>query len=245
MGRLPFQIKICGVTTQDDAAVAAFAGASAIGLNFYPSSKRFVTLEEASKIKRVKRAMDGLRESEQSEYITPTAALAIIGVFVNHSVVEFTSSHSIVKFDWLQLHGDETPEFVKQVKTSLGLPIMRALRWGRDGSKPIDEYLQQCAAEGCLPDALLIDAHVKGEYGGTGETADWEAIVRWRDSRQFDIPLVLAGGLTPDNVAAAIRTVRPDAVDTASGVESAPGRKDAERVRAFITEAKQAFAALG
>jgi phosphoribosylanthranilate isomerase len=91
----------------------------------------------------------------------------------------------------------------------------------------------------------LIDAHKPGEYGGTGKTADWEAIAKWRESRRFDIPLVLAGGLTPENVARAIQFVRPDAVDTASGVESAPGRKDPTRVQAFIAEAKQAFAAIG
>jgi phosphoribosylanthranilate isomerase len=109
---------------------------------------------------------------------------------------------------------------------------------------PIDEYLEQCAALGCLPDALLIDAHKPGEYGGTGETADWEAIARWRDKKQFDIPLVLAGGLTPYNVAEAIQIVRPDAVDTASGVEISPGRKGSELVRAFVAEAKRAFAAI-
>ena len=119
-----------------------------------------------------------------------------------------------------------------------------ALRWGREGSGGIDEYLTQCAALNCLPDALLIDSHKVGEYGGTGETADWEAIAKWRENRRFDIPLVLAGGLTPENVARAIQIVRPDAVDTASGVESAPGRKDSDRVRAFIAEAKQAFAAM-
>ncbi len=132
-------------------------------------------------------------------------------------------------FDWVQLHGDETPEFVSRLKAKLGLPVMRALRWGEEGSGPIDEYLQQCAALGCLPDAVLIDAHVKGEYGGTGETADWEAIAQWREKSRFDIPLVLAGGLTAENVAQAIQIVRPDAVDTASGVESSPGHKDPER----------------
>ena len=115
---------------------------------------------------------------------------------------------------------------------------------GREGSSPIDEYLQQCAALNCLPDAVLIDSHKTGEYGGTGKTADWEAIAKWRESRRFDIPLVLAGGLTPDNVARAIQIVRPDAVDTASGVESSPGRKDPARAQAFIAEAKRAFAAM-
>jgi phosphoribosylanthranilate isomerase len=228
MGRLPFQIKICGVTIAADAAVAVEYGAGAIGLNFFTGSRRHIDPLEAQDI--------ALIDSYE---------LAVVGVFVNHTASEIASIVTHVEPTWLQLHGDETPEFLRQVKSALGLPIMRALRWGRDGSGSIDEYLQQCGALGCLPDAVLIDAHKAGEYGGTGETADWEGIARWRENRRFDIPLVLAGGLRPENVAEAIRVVRPDAVDTASGVESSPGRKDADRVRAFIAEAKRAFAAMG
>jgi phosphoribosylanthranilate isomerase len=251
MRRLSFQIKICGVTSGTDAAHAIKQGADAIGLNFYAQSKRFINLDEAAQV-----------------CSTISQNAPVVGVFVNSSVMEVSTVRSygrdglvfqcfdgateeldetqpIPLFDWIQLHGDETPEFVRQVKASLGLPIIRALRWGREGAGPIDEYLQQCAALDCLPDAVLIDSHTAGEYGGTGQTADWEAIAKWHASKRFDIPLVLAGGLTPENVAEAIRIVPPDAVDTASGVESAPGCKDAERVRAFIAEAKRAFAALG
>jgi phosphoribosylanthranilate isomerase len=227
MSRLPFQIKICGVTTAADAAAAIEYGASAIGLNFFAGSKRHVDPLEAQNIARV--------DSHE---------LAVVGVFVNHTVSEIASIVTHVEPTWIQLHGDEPPATIKLIKEAVDLPVIRALRWGPEGGAAIDEYLQQCAALGCLPDAVLIDAHKPGEYGGTGETADWEAIARWRENRPFDIPLVLAGGLTPENVTEAIRIVRPDAVDTASGVESAPGKKDPVKVKAFIDEAKQAFAAL-
>jgi phosphoribosylanthranilate isomerase len=227
MGRLPFQIKICGVTNAADASSAIEAGATAIGLNFFSGSKRHIDPLTAQTIARI--------DAHQ---------LAVVGVFVNHTVSEIASIVTHVEPTWIQLHGDEPPSVIKHLKEAVDLPVMRALRWGQQGSEPIDEYLKQCAALGCLPDAVLIDAHVKGEYGGTGETADWEAIARWREQRRLEIPVVLAGGLTPENVARAIEIVRPDAVDTASGVESSPGRKDPKRVRAFIAEAQRAFATL-
>ncbi|HZZ29066.1 MAG TPA: phosphoribosylanthranilate isomerase [Pirellulales bacterium] len=248
MSRLPFQIKICGVTSSEDAAVAIEHGAGAIGLNFFTGSRRHIDPLEAQNIARV--------DSHE---------LAVVGVFVNHTVSEIASIVTHVEPTWVQLHGDELPKVIKHVKEAVDLPIMRALRWGPEGSTPIDEYLKQCAALNCLPDAVLIDAHKPGEYGGTGETADWEAIARWREKKQFDVPLVLAGGLTPENVAEAIRIVKPDAVDTASGVEfsvaaplrdadpsfgetrlreNTPGKKDPARVKAFIEEAKRAFAAV-
>jgi phosphoribosylanthranilate isomerase len=227
MGRLPFQIKICGVTNVADASAAIEAGVTAIGLNFFSGSRRHIDPLEAQTIARI--------DSHE---------LTVVGVFVNHKASEIASIVTYVEPTWVQLHGDESPKVIKHVKESIDLPVMRALRWGQEGSDPIDEYLQQCAALGCLPDAVLIDAHVKGEYGGTGQTADWEAIAHWRESRRFDIPLVLAGGLTSENVARAIQIVRPDAVDTASGMEASSGRKDPDRVRKFIAEAKRAFAAL-
>ena len=228
MSRLPFHIKICGVTTTADVAIAMEYGAGAIGLNFFTDSQRHVDLLEAQNIARI-----------------DSHKLTIVGVFVNHTVSEIASIVTRVEPTWVQLHGDEPAASVKLIKESVDLPIIRALRWGREGSGPIDGYLEQCAALGCLPDTVLIDAHQLGEYGGTGQTADWEAIARWLEKKQFDIPLVLAGGLTPENVAEAIATVQPDAVDTASGVESAPGKKDPALVKAFVDEAKRAFAGIG
>jgi phosphoribosylanthranilate isomerase len=225
MQRLPFRIKICGVTTPDDAAMAIGYDASAIGLNFYAGSKRHV---------------DPLMAQNVS--LLHSTTVPIVGVFVNHSVSEIASIITHVEPTWVQLHGDEKPAVIKHVKEAVDLPVIRALRWSRDGGKPIGEYLQQCDALGCLPEAVLIDSYAPGQYGGSGQTTDWEAIARWREIRTFDVPLVLAGGLTPENVAEAIRIVRPDAVDSASGVEIAPGKKDPAKVKAFVEEAKRAFA---
>jgi phosphoribosylanthranilate isomerase len=223
MNPLPFQIKICGVTTAEDAKIAVDAGADAIGLNFYPRSKRFVTREQA---RRITAAIP--------------AGVTKVGVFVNASLEEITSAIFAASLGLVQLHGDEPPEFLAQIR----LPVMRALRWGANGQREIDEYLANCAAQHCALIALLLDSQISGQFGGTGETADWDAISTWRERRRFDIPLVLAGGLTPGNVAAAIAAVRPDAVDTASGVETSPGRKDRGLIRAFVEAARGAFDAL-
>jgi phosphoribosylanthranilate isomerase len=106
----------------------------------------------------------------------------------------------------------------------------------RQSLTAIDAYLDRCRQEGRLPDALLVDAHVPGEYGGTGQVAPWDLLAEYRPP----VPLILAGGLTPENVAEAVRRVRPYGVDVASGVESSPGRKDAEKMRRFIAEARRA-----
>ncbi len=225
MNLLPFKIKICGVTTLDDATYSIGYGVGAIGLNFCPNSKRRVTFDNASEIA-----------------LFHSNTVPVVGVFVNESQEEIARAHSMCEFGWIQLHGDEHPQFLAQLKTAVRLPIMRAFRWGPDHGPQIDEYLARCAELKCLPDAILIDAYKPGEFGGTGETADWDAIAQWREKSGFKIPLVLAGGLTPENVAEAIAMVRPDAVDTASGVESSSGKKDPVRVAAFVTAAREAFA---
>lgn len=228
MKPLPFQIKICGVTTSEDAAVAIGAGATAIGLNFFSGSKRHIDPLEAQNIARI-----------------DSHSAAIVAVFVNHTISQIDGIVTHVEPTWIQLHGDESPKFMKHVKEEVDLPVIRALRWGPTGGAAIDEYLQACEQIGCLPDAVLIDAHQPGEYGGTGKPVDWTELARWKKESQWDMPLILAGGLTPENVAEAIAIVQPNAVDTASGVESAPGEKDPTKVNAFVEAAKKAFAALG
>ncbi len=220
MNSLPFQIKICGVTTPEDAKVAADAGADAIGLNFYPRSKRFVTLEQAATISAA-----------------IPSGVAKVGVFVNASLEEIAAAVSALSLDLVQLHGDEPPEIIGKIRR----PVVRALRWGAAGSKPIDEYLARCSSLNSPLQMLLLDSQSDGQFGGTGATADWEQIAQWRTA--CGIPLALAGGLTPQNVAAAVAAVHPDAVDTASGVESSPGRKDAAKVQAFVAAARRALGA--
>jgi phosphoribosylanthranilate isomerase len=248
MNSLPFQIKFCGITTAADAAAALVAGADAIGLNFYAGSKRAVTASEAEQIR------DWISAYGRARSLNQRRTTTVVNLYVNPTVENVGQSlasndsepsrPSRGRLDWIQLHGDEPPELVAKIKKASGLPIMRAFRWGREEPAAIEVYLDRCRALDCLPGAILIDSHKPGEFGGTGRPADWKAIARWRDNGELDVPVVLAGGLTPDNVAEAVGMVRPDAVDTAGGVESSPGRKDDARMRAFYEAASRAFAAL-
>ena len=217
-----FQIKICGITSVDDGQTVAAAGADAVGLNFYPKSPRFITPEKARQI------VDAL-----------PAELVKAGLFVNAAVEDVCQTYDQLGLDLIQLHGDEPPGLLAELGPR---PVMRAFRLGPAGFGPVAEYLQNCRALGCPPKMILVDAHVEGKYGGTGEVADWAAVRRFLSETEFP-PLVLAGGLAPQNVAEAIRTARPAAVDTASGVESSPGRKDPAAVVEFVRAAREAFRA--
>ena len=221
-----FRVKICGITTIDDARHAASAGADAIGLNFYTRSPRYVDVERAREIADV-----------------VGTDVARVGVFVNATVEQIYDIVDRVGLNWIQLHGDEPPEYLGQFAERR---MIRALRIGRSEAgreNPLEqavEYLRDCKVGGRLPDAVLVDAQAEDQYGGTGETIDWDALTGQREWL-FDRPLVLAGGLTADNVSAAIRRIRPQAVDTASGVESAPGRKDPLLVERFVRAARSAL----
>jgi phosphoribosylanthranilate isomerase len=214
-----FRIKICGITNRDDAQLVADAGGDAVGLNFFASSPRFIDFEAAGRI---------------------AAALpknvAKVGLFVNATAATVCDAFDRLGLDLIQLHGDEPAEYLVQLG---GRPVMRAFRLGEEGLSPVTAYLAKCQALNAMPKLVLLDAKVPGEYGGTGKTTDW-AVAADYAQRPGLPPLVLAGGLTPLNVAEAIRTVRPAAVDTASGVESSPGRKDPALVKAFIQAARNA-----
>jgi len=216
-----FQIKICGITSVEDALAAVDAGADAIGLNFYEKSRRFVSVEMARKI-----------AVEISTVATP------IGLFVNHSAEDVKIICGTVGLHVVQLHGDEPPGFLGQLDRDYN--IVRARRFSEKGLQEISDDLQACSdLSGFLPDAVLLDAESPGHYGGTGKTISWAGLADSHD--QIGVPLILAGGLTPENVAEAIRTVRPYGVDVASGVESSPGVKDKEKMRAFVAAAKTAL----
>ncbi len=162
-----------------------------------------------------------------------------IGVFVNATAEEIHAAADALQLDAVQLHGDEPPEFLRELRP---LAVIKAFRVADDFSS-VAEYLRKCHALSCVPRMVLVDAHSDTEYGGTGITGDWKLLTKHR--REFaGVPLVLAGGLTPENVADAIQTVRPWGVDTASGVEVAPGKKSPETVRAFVNAAMEAFAQL-
>jgi len=221
-----FQIKICGITSVEDALTVVEAGADAVGLNFYPKSPRYVRPELAGRIAAV---------------LPPEVVK--VGLFVNATTEHVCRTFERLALDLVQLHGDEPPEYLAELGE---LPLMRAFRLGRSALEPLRDYLRSCRQLGCMPRLTLIDAHVKGVYGGSGEVADWQVLRTYRAGRQDESipPLVLAGGLTPDNVAEAIRTARPAAVDVASGVESGPPRKDPKLVAAFVEAARQALGKL-
>jgi len=215
-----FRIKICGIRSLADAHVAAAAGADAIGLNFYDKSPRHIDPRLALRI-----AVD------------LSDALHRIGVFVNAEPDRIQQICPGDRLSAIQLHGDESPELVAKLH---GRSIIRARRMDDRGVAAIAEDLAACAEAGRLPDAVLVDAMTPGLYGGTGETVSWAGLADYQ-KWLGDVPLILAGGLTPDNVAEAIRTVRPWGVDVASGVESSPGVKDHAKMRSFVESAKQAF----
>ena len=198
------RVKICGITDPDHGLAAAGEGADAIGLVFWPDSPRAVTPERARAI---------------GEALPPFVVR--VGVFVDASRDEMARVADAAGLDMLQLHGDEPPEALA------GLPrrALKAVRIG-DGFAPEDALRYEGLAAG-----LLLDAPAPGRPGGTGRPFDWSLARGVRERTRF---LLLAGGLTPESVAAAIHAVRPHGVDVSSGVESAPGRKDPKRVKAFL-----------
>jgi phosphoribosylanthranilate isomerase len=205
-------VKVCGITSPEDARAAAEAGADAIGLVFWPGSPRAVTVERARAI---------------GDALPPFVVR--VGVFVDASRDEMARVADGARLDILQLHGDEPPEAL------LDLPrrALKAVRVG-DGFVPGDALRYEGRAAG-----LLLDTRGRGTPGGTGRAFDWSLARGVRARARF---LLLAGGLGPENVGAAVAAVRPDGVDASSGLESAPGEKDHHRVRAFVAAARAAQA---
>lgn len=198
------KIKICGIKTVKDALAAVEAGADLIGFNFYPKSPRYIDVGICRDI------MSVMRRYGHATYV---------GVFVNASVEEIYATIETCGLGLAQLHGDETPEML----SALNGKAFKAFRGVADV-----EADKRMIASG--EPAFLVDAAVKGVYGGSGVTADWSAAAKL--SKKY--PLLLAGGLTPENVADAVRQVQPWGVDVASGVESEPGKKDANKMKAFV-----------
>ncbi len=217
---MPFRTKICGITNVPDAECLATAGVDAIGLNFFEKSKRFVEVGEAAIIAAA----------------LPPEVLRV-GVFVNASIESIRDTVERVGLDFVQLHGDEPPEFLTELTD---VRVIRAFRC-RDGLDEVGEYLARCQHK---PHTVLLDAYDPDEYGGTGKQLHWPDL-RNAAAVIGTLPLILAGGLTPSNVARAIAEAQPYGVDTASGVESGDARrKDPQLARAFVDAAKAAFDAL-
>jgi len=196
-------VKVCGITTLEDALQAARLGADALGFIFAPSPRR-VSADQ------VRRIVSGLPET-----------VTTVGVFVNASLREIFELRAYCGLDVIQLHGDETEEFV----TALDGQIIKALRVRAGNGDIFDGY----------PSAIvLLDTYSREVRGGTGKPFDWGLAVDAAKQR----PVILSGGLSPDNVADAIASVAPCGVDVGSGVESEPGRKDYARLSRFIRTAK-------
>jgi phosphoribosylanthranilate isomerase len=200
----PPRIKFCGITGLDDAKRAVEAGAWALGVILFPGSPRRCALPDAERI-----------------VATLRRQVEICGVFVNAPLDEVTSVADGIGLTMVQLHGDEGPSYCAEVARRTGAKVVKAARVR--GGADIN------ALERFHIDFHLLDAHQPGRYGGTGETFDWELVLR----RRTETPFLLSGGLGPDNVAAAIEATHPFAVDTASGTEARPGVKDPEKLRAF------------
>jgi phosphoribosylanthranilate isomerase len=215
-----FRLKICGITNIEDARAAAVASADAIGLNFFANSPRYISRDQAMRI---------------VESLPP--AITPVGVFVNECPSVIRRLTDELRLGTVQLHGDESAEEIAELA---GIPILKAFRASDDVRARVLSLAEACRQRSAPLAAVLLDAAKPGLFGGTGALADWNIARQLRESIG-DIPLILAGGLTPENVADAIHAVQPLGVDTASGVETSPGKKDPERVRAFIRAAKQAL----
>lgn len=207
------KIKICGVTRGDDAARIAAAGVEYIGLNFWPRSKRYLAPERAPEIAMRARA---------------AGPAQLVGVFVNASLPEIRAIAQAIALDAIQLHGDETPADVRAVATATATPVWKAIAVGSDAD------LAELERWGV--DVLLLDTPSAGR-GGAGTPFDWALARRATDAYPVQ-RFVLAGGLDPANVAAAIAQVAPFAVDVATGVEAAPGVKDPAKLEAFLAAAR-------
>jgi phosphoribosylanthranilate isomerase len=224
-----FRVKICGIRDLTDLSAAIAARADAIGLNFYPGSKRHIEMEAAQEI----------------SHAAKTAVLRV-GLFVNTPINKLREMCSIISFDAIQVHGDEDEAWFRQAKL-LKKPVIRAIRCP-ESPEALRAEIDRVRSDRGLYAALLIDGAAAGKkasetvYGGSGAVANWQWISEIRDS--IDVPLILAGGLTPENVAGAIKLCRPDGVDVAGGVEGDSGKKDANKTRAFAEAAKTALAAV-
>jgi phosphoribosylanthranilate isomerase len=204
------KVKICGITNWTDARRAVEAGAQFLGFNFYRPSPRYIQPAAARRI--IRRLPDGI---------------AAVGVFVNESEANMLAIAHRVGLDYLQLHGDERPEQVARLKREI--PVIKAVRV-RDSFRPkqLDSFGRASA--------ILLDGFDVRRHGGTGKTFNWNLARGSNGSRR----IFLAGGLTPENVAEAIRVARPYAVDVCSGVEARPGKKDPARIVALMWAVKAA-----
>lgn len=220
-GMTRVHVKICGLTRPEDVAACAAAGAAYVGLNFFEKSPRYAAPALAREL-----ALE-----------TP-AGIGKVGLVVDATDAVLEALLAEVPLDFLQLHGGETPERVAEVRTRFGLPVLKAI-----GIREAAD-LAQIGAYSDAADQLLVDAKAPKDAalpGGNGLAFDWTLLA---GRKYWRTPWLLAGGLTPENVGEAIRRTGARQVDVSSGVESAPGVKDAARIAAFIAAANDPVPAL-
>jgi phosphoribosylanthranilate isomerase len=203
------EVKVCGLMRHEDAMVAAQAGARWLGVILAPGFRRSVTAGDA-------------------RIILGSFPVRRVGVFVDADELILRSVAEEAGVDVLQLHGDETPELAARLREA-GWEVWKAVR-----ARDADDFSAAAARYAGAVDALLVDGYTPHTHGGAGVRFDWEAVAARRDELPSGMRLIAAGGLRPENVADAVRILRPHAVDVSSGVESAPGRKDPQAVREFV-----------
>jgi len=204
------RVKICGITSVADAQAAIEAGANLLGFNFYEKSPRHIAEDQAAEIRA-----------------RLPKKIKAVGIFVNRLPADVIALRSSLELDAVQLHGDESPETVAEIAPVV--PVIKAFRVEPEFPlTTLDKYARAFA--------FLFDAAHTDQYGGTGRTTDWDVARRASSSRR----IILAGGLKVENVAAAVRIVRPYGIDVASGVETSPGKKDHGLLREFIQEVRRA-----
>jgi phosphoribosylanthranilate isomerase len=202
------RVKICGMTNWADAKLAVAEGADALGFNFYRESPRRISVSHAREI---------IRHLPRR--------VAAVGVFVNAAEKEILRTARAANLSMLQLHGEESPETVKRLAREY--PVIKAFRVGPEfRARDLRKYRGAAA--------ILLDGFDPVQHGGTGRTFDWRIV---REAKRFG-PVILAGGLRPQNVAAAIRNAKPFAIDVCSGVEARPGKKDPKKLRALMASIK-------
>ena len=206
------RVKICGITNLADALLSVELGADALGFNFYAKCQRYVSPELAKSIA-----------------INLPADVFRIGVFVNVAAKRIKELVDLVGLHAVQLHGDEDEHYLDELRGKTDTKIIKAFR--------VTPHFHADFVRNFKVDGVLLDAFSANKYGGTGDSFEWAKAL---EVKEFFSELYLAGGLTPDNVADAVGVVRPYSVDVASGVESANGRKDPAKLKAFINNAKKA-----
>ena len=206
------RVKICGLTNLEDARVAVDAGADALGFIFFPGSPRYVTQASAARV-----------IAQLPPFVSK------VGVFVNETFEMIQEIARATGIDTLQLHGDETPELCEALARER-FKVVKAFR--------VKDQHSLGALKNFHASAFLLDSYVPGQLGGTGAKFNWDLAIQ---AAGLGTPIILAGGLVPENIRDAVSKVAPYAVDVSSGVESAPGQKDHAKVRAFIAAARGAI----